>query len=364
VRPHIDEKALQELAKERTVKTQSIEYDITTLKNKIDTGYIKLDPSYQRNYRWGVGTASRLIESLLLNIPIPLVYLSQDVDLDEDVSEGSPYYSVIDGQQRLTAIVEFLEGKYALEELSILKDLTGCRFSELPLFLKRRLEDRTISCLRIDSTLDGDVKYEIFERLNTGSVELEAQEIRNATFRGRFNDLIKKLAENEDFRTNTSLSEDRIRKMFHVELVLRYFAFTDGRYESYQPLLKDFLNRSMQEFQHLTDEELIQFSRRFVGAMADIRALLGDLPFAKMRKQSPNAANERLFASRFNAAVYDAVVVAIDSLGGIGGVRKDARERLDELFNDDVFQAAVSGAVTDTSKVMTRIKMVQNVFKQ
>ena len=99
---------LQIVAKERTVKTQNIEYDLETLVKKIKKGIIKLNPDYQRNHRWNDSESSRLMESLILNIPIPTVYLSQDVDVDEEVDDDVARYSVIDGQQRLTAIYGFM----------------------------------------------------------------------------------------------------------------------------------------------------------------------------------------------------------------------------------------------------------------
>ena len=92
--------SLQEKAKERTVKTQNIEYDLETLVKKIKSGVIKLDPDYQRRHRWSFETSSKLVESLILNIPIPLVYLSQDIDVDEEQKDIARY-SVIDGQHVL-----------------------------------------------------------------------------------------------------------------------------------------------------------------------------------------------------------------------------------------------------------------------
>lgn len=97
--------SLQNKARERTVKTQSIEYDLETLVKKIKNNVIKLDPDYQRRHRWPNTTSSKLIESLILNIPIPIVYLSYDIDVD--ANEEGARYSVIDGQQRLTAIANF-----------------------------------------------------------------------------------------------------------------------------------------------------------------------------------------------------------------------------------------------------------------
>ena len=220
---------LQIVAKERTVKTQNIEYDLETLVKKIKKGIIKLNPDYQRNHRWNDSESSRLMESLILNIPIPTVYLSQDVDVDEEVDDDVARYSVIDGQQRLTAIYGFMTNAYKLEGLEVLELLNGSYYKDLPPFLIRRLEERTIKCLRIDSTVDPQVKFDIFERLNSGAVQLESQELRNAIYRGKFNDIIKELAKNEDFRKLLGIDlknpeeNNKVKKMQDVEYVLRFY---------------------------------------------------------------------------------------------------------------------------------------------
>jgi uncharacterized protein with ParB-like and HNH nuclease domain len=164
--------SLQNKARERTVKTQNIEYDLESLVKRIKTGSIRLDPEYQRKHRWSPEVSSRLIESLLLNIPIPTIYISQDVDVDDEGNDGIARFTVIDGQQRLTAINSFMKNELKLEGLEILDEINGLIYNQLPPFLTRRLEERTIKCLRIDSTIDPQVKFDIFERLNTGSVKL------------------------------------------------------------------------------------------------------------------------------------------------------------------------------------------------
>ena len=110
---------VQQKARERTVKTQNVEYDLDTLVKRIDRNSIKLDPEYQRRHRWSRETSSRLIESLILNIPIPVIFLSQDIDVDEEVEDSRARYTVIDGQQRLTAIYEFMKNKLALTGLPL-----------------------------------------------------------------------------------------------------------------------------------------------------------------------------------------------------------------------------------------------------
>ena len=283
----IDLEKLQSLAKERTVKTQNIEYDLETLVKKLNKGIIKLNPDYQRNHRWGNVESSKLIESLILNIPIPTVYLSQDIDVDEEVEEDVSRYSVIDGQQRLTAIKKFMNEKFALEGLEVLKPLNGLHYNELPPFLVRRLEERTIKCLRIDSTVDSQVKYDIFERLNSGAVKLESQELRNAIYRGKFNDMIKELAKYENFRKllhinmKDSEADNKVKKMLDIEYVLRFFAFYDGEINNMKNSFKDFLSEQMAKYNKCSDKELKLMEKQFITVVDLVYEKFGENAFSK-----------------------------------------------------------------------------------
>lgn len=342
---------IQRKAKERTVKTQTIEFDLETIVKKIDRNVIKLNPEYQRNHRWGDDVSSRLIESLMLNIPIPLIYISQDVDVDEEIDDNVSRYSVIDGQQRLTAIYKFFKNEFSLTDLPVLKELNGTNYKDLPPFLIRRLEERTIRCLRIDSTVDQQVKYDIFERLNSGAVKLEAQELRNATCRGPFKNLIKVLAENEDFLEICQLSENssRIKKMEDQELVLRFFAITynDG-YKEYRGGFRDFLTEKMKEFNKLPDTEIDNMKIIFIKTVKKIRESFGEAPFSKYRYEN----DELVRMSKFNSAVYDSIIVPFVRLED--GVPPDY-EDFKKIFNDDEYFTAVEGSVNDVSKLEKRI---------
>jgi hypothetical protein len=354
---------IQQKARERTVKTQTVEYDLDTLAKRIDRNSIKLDPDYQRRHRWPVETSSRLIESLILNIPIPVIFISQDVDVDAEVPEETSRYTVIDGQQRLTAIHDYLRNKFALEGLETLSELNGTMYSQLPPFLIRRLEERTIRCLRIDSTVDDQVKFDIFERLNTGAVKLEAQELRNATARGPFNDLIKVLAIGPDFRSLIQVDEQKpetspkVQKMEDAELVLRFFALKDGRYRSLKKGFKEFLTATQTEFNKLDEARLAQFKSEFERYMHFLRNF-GATPFAKWRFE--NGVKRKM--SSFNAAVFDAVAIglaAIYSADEVANEPKQVSDKLsgfDRLFEDKEFFASVSGSVNDAAKVSYRIE--------
>jgi hypothetical protein len=357
---------IQTKAKERTVKTQNIEYDLETLVKKVKKGLIKLDPDYQRRHRWDRQTSSRLIESLILNIPIPLIYISQDVDVDQEEVEETARYSVIDGQQRLTAIVDFLENKFPLQGLVALSALNDSYYKDLPPFLVRRLEERTIRCLRIDSTVDSLVKYDIFERLNSGSVKLEPQELRNAVSRGPFNDLIKELAKSEDFRVllqvdpNEPADSKKVQKMEDVELVLRFFCLIDDNYKNFKGGFRQFLSTEMDKRNKLDSKTLEQMGVTFQKVMKVIREKFGDMAFAKYRVVD----GQYRLMSKFNAAVYDALSVGVNSCVDLDkpSITKAKIKKYESLFADPEFFESIEGSVNDRAKIVTRIDAVKDVL--
>ncbi|KRW67779.1 DUF262 domain-containing protein [Stutzerimonas nitrititolerans] len=362
---------LQNLARERTVKTQNIEFDLETIIKRIEKGIIKLDPDYQRRHRWSDELSSRLIESLLLNIPVPVIYISQDVDVDEEADDDVARFTIIDGQQRLTAIYRFMKGELELAGLETLKAVNGLRYKQLPPFLLRRLDERTVKCLRIDSTLDPQVKYDIFERLNTGSVKLEAQELRNATTRGPFNDALKRMASDTNFRKMLQIPLDdpdssaKVKKMEDLELVLRFFALRNGQYKDLSKGLKNFLTEKMDNFNHLSTDEIAEMEKEFKEHMSFLEHALGSTSFAKYSVQNGKIIKRM---SSFNAAVFDAV-----SVGAFDYFTRDQIKSKDPaaisrfqhhhlLFEDLDFFSAVSGATADTSKVKYRIeKMIEHL---
>lgn len=352
---------LQQKAKERTVRTQNIEYDLETLVKKIDRKTIKLNPDYQRRHRWSAEASSRLIESLILNIPIPYVYISLDVDVDEEIDDSDEQYrySVIDGQQRITAIYDFMKCKYTLTGLEVLSPLNGANYKELPPFLIRRLEERTLKCLRIDSTIDSQVKYDIFERLNTGALKLESQELRNAIYRGPFKELLIELCKNEDFKNCTNLSDKKISKMDDQEIILRFFSlhYNDG-YKEYKSGFKNFLNDKMESFNEFSSGELKKMRTMFEKTFEKISNSKIENPFSNWDlKENGKVLKKK---SNFNVAVYDTVC----RLYLLGDNELDRDDLTQFLFSDLDFVDACSGSYNDISKVRIRMSKALELYKR
>jgi hypothetical protein len=203
---------------EREVFTTPIDPDVRTILGQIEDDSLILHPQFQRAVVWDHVRQSRLIESLFLNLPIPPCFFAED-ELGTRV--------VVDGQQRLAAIDQFYKGHYALEGLQVLSGLNGKRWTDLEPKLKRKMLQRVIRTLVISHFSHPDIRYEIFERLNTGGEPLTEQEIRNATLRGEFNDMLDALAHSDAFRNALNVREPDVR-LRHHELILRYFAIHEA----------------------------------------------------------------------------------------------------------------------------------------
>lgn len=364
----LNEKQLEKLrkkAKERTVRTQNIEYTPDVIIKKIESLEIQLSPEYQRNHRWDNKTSSRLIESLILNIPIPLIYLSEDIDIGEDAEEGKARYSIIDGQQRLTAIRDFFTNKFPLTNLETFSELNDLYYNELPDFLIRRLEDRGIKFLRIDSTLDSELKYYIFEKLNRGSVNLEPQELRNSINRGKFNDLLKELAKESTFRKLLDIKNDnnpKVKKMEDVEIVLRFFAFGfEENYKTYTNIgLEIFLSNYMNEMNKrvIKDETiLVTLKNDFLDVIDFIYKNFGVMAFSKYNETR---------VTKFNKAAFDALAISIYvEYNNIKDITVEFKEKHKNLFlTNKNFIKSINGATASTRKTNTRINSVRSLLQE
>lgn len=327
--------ALNLSTEDRKLVTQPYDLGVKSISQDIEQGRIKLTIEYQRKYVWDAGKASRLIESLLLNVPIPVCYFAED-------ESGS--YEVIDGLQRLTTIKNFLDEKFVLSGLSVLNELDGASFKDLAPRDRRRLENRTIRCIVITEDSNPDIKFDVFERLNTGAAMLTAQELRNSVFRGPFNDQLKVLA-NESYFTRLVGSSSNKRMDFE-ELILRFFALVNGL-ETYKPALRQFLNDYMRAHRQTTpDARSIALFKDCCEAAYDV---LGTSPFKL--EQSRNFINK---------AMFDAVMVPI-AFADRNKLRARAGQVQDiiaALPDDADFRTAIGRATADRRRMLFRIGLV------
>ena len=218
----------------RKIYTDKSDPEIESLYNKYKRGKLVLQPDFQRYFVWDSAKSSRLIESALLDIPLPVIYLSEEVDEREHV---------IDGQQRLTAFFSFIDGKFPdnkefkLSGLKVYKNLNKKGYRDLDENLQDRIRYCKIRTITFQKESNSELKFEIFERLNTGAVSLNDQELRNCIYRGPYNELLKELSRERDFMYLLNLNTQE-KRMRDVELVLRFAAFYHATYLNYKPPMK------------------------------------------------------------------------------------------------------------------------------
>lgn len=230
-----------------TKKNISLDVIIRRLQNKT----IEFNPVYQRNEIWDDVKQSRLIESLMLNIPIPLFYVSAD-------ENGK--WEVVDGLQRLTAIKLFLVDKeLKLKGLEFWNGYENCGIDELPPIISNRIYETEFTFVIIEPGSPDELKYNIFNRINTGGVALKSQEIRNALYNGNGTKLLKKLVKSEKFLKATDYSLKDIR-MEAQETILRCLCYIIGSSSEYteNDTQKSFLDRNIQKLNSLKEFDEIE----------------------------------------------------------------------------------------------------------
>lgn len=328
--------ALNLSTEERRLVTQPYDLGVRAISDDIKAGRISLTIEYQRKYVWDLGKASRLIESLLLNVPIPVCYFAED-------SNG--VFEVIDGLQRLSTIKQFLDGEVTLTGLSVLTELEGKVFAELAPRDQRRLEGRTIRCIVITEDSHPDIKFDVFERLNTGAASLTAQELRNSVYRGSLNDALKTLAKKAYFTPLMGVHGNK--RMDYEEIILRYLALVTG--ESYKPPLRQFLNEYMRSNQTST------LSRaevdRFEDVCRTVSEVLGESPFRLAGSKTP-----------VNKAFFDAVMVpiAFADRDQVRAKAREVRQFVEGLSDDDDFRASIGRATADRTRMVSRVNTVSD----
>lgn len=209
----------QIVALSKRIEFYLTEYSVELLARKMNNGDFII-PAYQREYTWDDHRKSRFIESLILGLPIPFLFFW------ERPEDGT--LEIVDGSQRLRSIEEFLLGNLQLGKLQTLTALSGFRFSDLPESRQRKINNRSIRGVVLNEHADEKARFDMFERINTGSKIANMAEIRRGALPGPFMTLIINLAELPEFIALTPVSQKNFKEREHEELVSRFFAYSDG----------------------------------------------------------------------------------------------------------------------------------------
>jgi len=352
-----EEQPTEILPKERRVYSEKRDGSIFELYRQYQKGNLELRPEFQRLQVWDNSKSSRLIESVLLEVPIPVIYLSEESDSK---------YSVIDGQQRLHAFIKFLENNLRLSGLTILAELNGKRFQDIPKNLQDKFENSTIRIIEVRKESNPDVKFEIFERLNTGAVQLNAQELRNCIYRGRYNEFLKELSEGKDFQCLLGLKEPHYR-MQDRELILRFFAFYHNTYLKYTPSMKHFLNKEMEQNRNLNEEREKELRKAFKKSIRMAKTVFGDNAFKRFAVGSGKDYNGYWERNKINKGLFDIIMFGftVYEEHQIVPNSDQIREELLWLMTHDIdFIDAITIGTNDRIKILTRFDKWRSALKE
>lgn len=203
-------------------------------------------PSYQRAFVWNNERKSKFIESVILELPIPYIFIAT---LPKDVADDEGRAEIVDGSQRIRTLTTFLNDEFKLTGLEKLEKLNGFRFSDLEISRQRKIKRQGIRVIELSDKADESIRRDIFERINTGSDELKDMEKRKGIYTGPFYEFIRECAARPDFRKVCPISRLKERREEAEELVLRYFAYCD-RYNTFQHDVRKFLDKYLKELQY------------------------------------------------------------------------------------------------------------------
>jgi hypothetical protein len=339
---------------------------ISELCNLKQEGELILQPSWQRDFVWDQKKASKLIESVLINVPLPAIYLDKD-------KNGK--LTVIDGQQRLTSFISFIEGKFrkteeetiefSLKGLDIL-ELNNLKFAQLDKVMQRKIKNTPLKCIVIKPESHPDIKFEIFERLNTGAVKLNDDELRNSVFRGPHIDLLKDLSENEDFQDILNRPQFH-KRMIDRGMILRFLSFYNKTYLKYRPPIKQFVNHELDENKSLSAEKIKEYKKIFLHSVDLSKIVFGDKAFKRYVPGSEDNRSGSWSATRINMALFDIV------MWGFANYEKNQvvpnadaiREELINLMSSNQeFIDSIMIQTSSTEQVQKRFEVWKNSLKQ
>lgn len=349
------------------VVRETKDYQLDYLQHALrpDKELIDTDPGYQRRLRWSNKKRSLLIESLLLNIPIPSVFL-----FETDYNR----YEVIDGRQRLETINAFLSNNFQLVGLEYWPELNRKRFNDLPMVLQRGLLRRSISAVVLLAETkavddDGlDVRRALFDRLNTGGIRLNPQELRNALYPGPLNALLIRLARtdaftkvwdipalrpNEDAEPSEALLKNPLyASLADAELVLRFFALRDAVQNHRTGSLRRILDRFMRTYSQLENQYLREMEKEFVSLLTRLSDVFGGEPFRLPKTK------------RASRPLYDAMMIAL-SLNPDLNIERD-RKRINSkleayLLDRDTYEILIGRGNTMES-VRDRVRSATDIL--
>ncbi len=327
---------------------------IEQLLRRIGEEALDLAPDFQRYANiWKDEAKSRLIESILIRIPLPAFYID---GTDEDK------WLVVDGLQRLSALKQFMNDKtLRLCGLEYLSNFEGKTYDEIERRYQRRIEETQVTVYLIEKGTPPQVKYNIFKRINTGGLPMTPQEIRHALNPGKATKFLAKLATSNEFQQVTNLSNSRKMRMDDREFILGFLAFTLTSYKNYQSETRDwFLTKALSKVNNMSESELQAIENNFKKAMVAALEIFKENAFRKVAQNQ-----KKKFP--INKALFEAWSVNLSLLSDEQiDILKQKKENLIEKFrtyvdSDRDFLTSISQA---TEKIEYRFRIIEKIIQE
>ncbi len=334
----------------RFLHTMAYDYSVQYLYELMKTGKIVLEVPFQRKQIWKTDKASSLIESIIMNVPIPPLYFSEEDD---------GRWLVLDGLQRLSSIKNFYDNEFALNKLEVLGELNTKKYKDLPPKSKSLLDDGMLRVNVIKKDSHKDIKYDIFMRLNRGAVTLNYQELRNCLYRGNLNDAAKELC-NENLSFLRILKQKKPHQRYlDVEFIIRYFAISDNiatdsngdvYLSGYKGKLVQYLNDYMAEHKDCTTEEKQAYKDRFNSTIEKVTIVFGeDKAFRDISTD-----NTKIYKT-----IADFVMPSLErmSLEYVTKQKENIYNRLLSFLENEEIKESLSKRTSDKDLVNLRLRM-------
>lgn len=321
--------------------------------DKLEFGEVNLNTEFQRKFVWKDDKQSRLIESMLLLLPLPAFYFDEKEDNRWDV---------IDGLQRCSTLKHFvLDKTLRLKGLEFLKDLDGKNYEELPRELQRRIQNAPLNYYLIQKGTPSAVKYNLFKRINIGGEVLKPQEIRHALNQGIPADFVKELSELAIFKTATD-NKIPTTRMQDRDFVTRFVAFYLKNPQEYQPDLDTFMHEAMVMLRKISAEQRQVIKDDFIKAMRCAWEVFGVDAFRKRQKAQDSR-------HPINKAIFETLSVNLAkqsnfSIEALIAKKEIFKDKFIELNNNSIFWAAISTATGQKSSVIERFKGIETIIRE
>lgn len=347
----------------RNIKIDRVQFSIFELKRRYDKGLICLDPDFQRNEVWSTRQKSELIESVVMGIPLPLIYLAETM-------EGK--LVIVDGRQRLTTFFRYLDNEFAINGLKIMTELNACKFRDLENDVKKskyatEIEDFQLVIQIIKYPTPDRVRFDIFDRVNRGGTPLNNQEMRNALYQGPATRLLNELAASDAFKdaTGRSVSPLHMKDKYIILRALSFYLWKkdilkkkNGEAVVYRSDIEEFLGYSMEYLNWVDDASREELKGLFLKVMKRCYDKLGEDAF---RIPTDSGRRRPVSMTLFESLFYFVTLIEEKQTELTEGAERKA---LDDMLEDAVFLDALTYNVDSAVHVQNRFDTVEKKYKE